>query len=297
MAAELVRAGRAAPRFLHHAKGRETLFTRKPQPSPEPLFRTRRRRRRGLRLDVLEDRIAPATVTWNNAAGGDWDTVSNWTDNLGVHRVPGASDNAVIGSLNSGASVTHTTNASDSVMSIMASAPIGLSKGTLTVSGSFSDSSMVTLAGATLANATIAAGTALNATASSILQDVSLQSSSVTVTAGKLSLTSGGSSTGSSFSIGSGATLGFDGAYALDSTSSVTGRHERVRLRDRQFPDQPDSVQRHGWTDGGRRHGQLWQRRPGRRDRERVERYSEFQCRQRSTLPGHGLGQRRHAEL
>ena len=55
------------------------------------------------------------------------------------------------------------------------------------------------------------------------MQDVILENSSVNVTSGKLSLTGGGSSTGSSFSISSGATLGFDSACSLNSTSSVTG--------------------------------------------------------------------------
>ena len=81
----------------------------------------------------------------------------------------------------------------------------------------------MTLAGGTLASATVVAGDVFNVTVSSTLQAVTLQSSSVNVTAGKLSLTSGGSSTGASFSISSGAILGFDGSYSLDSTSSVTG--------------------------------------------------------------------------
>src|SRR5579862_3137909 len=66
-------------------------------------------------IERLEERLAPATVTWNNAAGGDWDTASNWTDNLGVHRLPGATDDVAIANLNAGAAVTHTQSAIDSV--------------------------------------------------------------------------------------------------------------------------------------------------------------------------------------
>jgi hypothetical protein len=31
------------------------------------------------RLEALEDRAVPATVTWVNPAGGDWDTPSDWS--------------------------------------------------------------------------------------------------------------------------------------------------------------------------------------------------------------------------
>src|SRR5262249_25500991 len=80
-----------------------------------------------LSLEVLEDRTAPSTVNWINPAGGNWNTASNWQDAAtGASRVPGATDDAVIGF--AGIVVTHSSTASDSVHSLK-------SLGTLTVSG------------------------------------------------------------------------------------------------------------------------------------------------------------------
>ena len=45
----------------------------------------------------------------------------------------------------------------------------------------------------------------------------------VNVNSGTLSLTGGGSSTGASFSVSSGATLGFDSSYSIDAASTVSG--------------------------------------------------------------------------
>src|SRR5258707_15271423 len=91
-------------------------------------------------LEVLENRIAPATYNWNNLAGGDWDTVGNWTVNSVVAtQLPGSGDDVIIPSLNNGAFVTHSQSV-DTVNSITASAPITLDGGTLSVTGNFSES-------------------------------------------------------------------------------------------------------------------------------------------------------------
>lgn len=114
-------------------------------------------------LERLEDRLAPATYTWNNLAGGDWDTVSNWSvGGATATTLPGASDDVVINNLNAGATVTHTQGSVDSVASVTATAPITLSNGYLEVSGSFSDSNTVTFPGGTISNVTAAAGTQLS---------------------------------------------------------------------------------------------------------------------------------------
>jgi RHS repeat-associated protein len=102
---------------------------------------------------MLEDRTVPATVTWINAASGDWDTRANWS----TGSLPGATDDVVINTLNAGASITHTQNITDAVNSITAAAPLTLSGGTLSVAGNFSDSSTVSLSGGKLANATVQA--------------------------------------------------------------------------------------------------------------------------------------------
>src|SRR5579862_5972587 len=73
-------------------------------------------------LELLENRIAPATVIWNNPAGGDWDTAGNWTGGTGPGGLPGPSDDVVINALNAGASITHALSNTDSVNSITAGA-------------------------------------------------------------------------------------------------------------------------------------------------------------------------------
>ena len=44
------------------------------------------------RLEALEDRLTPATVSWINSASGFWDVGSNWSNGVG----PQAGDNVVI---------------------------------------------------------------------------------------------------------------------------------------------------------------------------------------------------------
>ncbi len=69
-------------------------------------------------VQVLEDRISPATINWINLAGGNWATASNWSSSPAL---PGPGDDVVIPALNSGASVTHSTG-TDTVNSVTASA-------------------------------------------------------------------------------------------------------------------------------------------------------------------------------
>src|SRR5271165_7112685 len=98
----------------------------------------RRRPGRWLRLalEVLENRTMLSQVNWINPAGADWDTPANWS----TGAVPTASDDAVI-KVSGNVTITHTQNTTDSVNSIMATDPITLSGGTLSVAGSFNDSS------------------------------------------------------------------------------------------------------------------------------------------------------------
>jgi hypothetical protein len=58
-------------------------------------------------LEVLEDRIVPSTVFWDNPNGGNWDTATNWSSG----SVPGSGDIAVI---NTAAAATITIHAGDS---------------------------------------------------------------------------------------------------------------------------------------------------------------------------------------
>jgi hypothetical protein len=65
-------------------------------------------------LEPLEERRLLATVTWTNPAGGDWDTTGNWS----TGALPGSADDVVIGTLNSGAGVTHAQNTTAAVKSM-----------------------------------------------------------------------------------------------------------------------------------------------------------------------------------
>ncbi len=73
-----------------------------------------------------------ATMIWTNAAGGDWDTTSNWVNsaNRSDQHVPTTSDDAVIDLPD--ITFTHDSG-TDSVNSITSQDPIVLSGGTLTI--------------------------------------------------------------------------------------------------------------------------------------------------------------------
>ena len=73
-----------------------------------------RRRRRGwarlLRLfDQLESRCLLSTIIWGNAAGGNWNTGSNWVGGV----VPGVNDDAVIPNSFGSITVTYSSSTSE----------------------------------------------------------------------------------------------------------------------------------------------------------------------------------------
>lgn len=83
------------------------------------------------RLELLEDRVQPSTVTWINPAGGDWDNPANWQDqSTGQNRVPGASDDAVIDLGANNFTVTHSAG-TDAVNSLTDQAAFTMSGGSL----------------------------------------------------------------------------------------------------------------------------------------------------------------------
>jgi RHS repeat-associated protein len=134
-----------------------------------------------LRIEQLEDRTVPSTVTWVGGSG-DWGTAANWQDNTGVHRLPGSGDDVTINV--AGVTVTHSSG-SDTIHSLTANDAISLTGGTLSVTTTLQDQSpnAIDLHGGTLANATVAAGTSLSAAANSTLTGVTL--------GGKLSINGG----------------------------------------------------------------------------------------------------------
>jgi RHS repeat-associated protein len=186
-------------------------------------------------LEPLEERVLLATVTWTNPAGGDWDTAGNWS----TGTLPKSGDDVVIGTLNSGASVTHAQTTTSAVKSITADGPITLSQGTLQVSGALSDSSAVSLTGGVLRNATIAAGTTLMASSStSTLDDVTLSGTlhlgSSLLGAGSVQVTDT-AHTGAGLTLNSGSVLldpytglTFAGTQTLAGSGAVTADYNSV---------------------------------------------------------------------
>jgi hypothetical protein len=173
-------------------------------------------------LEALEDRVLPATITWINAAGGDWSTASNWD----LNRLPAAGDDAVINL--AGITVTHSTG-TDAVQSVTLSstAALTLSGGSLTVAGNLQSVSNVTVKGATLRSATVAAGTTLVGTTSGGTLD------GVTIN-GNLNLTGAGGGPGyveitNNLTLNGTATLTYAGGSAgggvlrFDTTESLLG--------------------------------------------------------------------------
>jgi len=113
--------------------------------------RTANRRRRSRLyqpyLELLEGRTLLSTLNWINAAGGDWDTPSNWD----AGRVPTLTDDAVINL--TGITVTHSTTALDSVNNLTSLADLDISNGSLTVTSSNTGAIIVdagTLAGGSI---------------------------------------------------------------------------------------------------------------------------------------------------
>jgi hypothetical protein len=104
--------------------------------APNGRLNCRRRERRAAvcrpRLEILENRTLPSTVTWINPAGGDWDTAANWLDGAdGTNHVPRSQDDAVIDT--SGITVTHAALNADSVHSLTSAATLVVSDGGLSI--------------------------------------------------------------------------------------------------------------------------------------------------------------------
>src|SRR5947209_1627035 len=74
-------------------------------------------------LELLEERTLLSTLSWINAAGGDWDIPSNWD----AGRVPTLTDDALINL--AGITVTHSTSASDAVNNLSSLADLDISNG------------------------------------------------------------------------------------------------------------------------------------------------------------------------
>ena len=99
------------------------------------------------RLQVLEDRVLPSTVTWTNPNGGDWDTASNWS----TGAVPGAADYVVINL--SGITITHSAAVADAINSLNSEANISISGGSLAMASTSTITGGLSISGGTLTGA------------------------------------------------------------------------------------------------------------------------------------------------
>jgi hypothetical protein len=81
-------------------------------------------------MEALEGRTLLATMVWNSASGGDWNTASNWVDqaNPADQHVPTSADDALVNQ--AGITVTHAQSSKDSVNSVMVSSSRGAALGT-----------------------------------------------------------------------------------------------------------------------------------------------------------------------
>ena len=110
-------------------------------------------RRTRLRLEALEDRLAPATLNWIGGSG-DWNTAANWLDaTTQTNHVPVAGDDAVINVAPS-ITVTHSTG-THTVQSLTTSNPFTLSGGTLSIGATVQVNNAFTLDGGTLSGGTV----------------------------------------------------------------------------------------------------------------------------------------------
>jgi RHS repeat-associated protein len=163
------------------------------------------------------------TVTWINAAGGDWDTAANWRDQNGVQRLPGPSDDAIINVPNNVA-ITHSQNVTDTVASLTLADPMTLSSGAIVVTGNLSSSSSFDLAGGTLSRADIQPGTTVTATGSGgVLDQVTLGG---TIQIGASATVTGGLNLAAGSLLQIGNDQGFMGDVSLGGNETIDGPGE-----------------------------------------------------------------------
>jgi hypothetical protein len=94
-------------------------------------------RRARIRLETLEDRVLPSTVTWISSSSGSWNTAANWS----TGAVPGAGDDVVI---NQPGSVTVTLAGSTSIHSLSITGDtLDVTSGTLSVAANSSNAGAI----------------------------------------------------------------------------------------------------------------------------------------------------------
>ena len=142
-------------------------------------------------LGWLEARTLLSTISWASDVSGDWDNPAMWTGGA----VPGPNDDAVIGF--SDVTVTHDTSAADIVDSINCSASLDITSGSVTIDTTSPSQPSSTVSG-----------------------QFNLSNASLELPSGNLSLTGGGTVSGT-ITAASGTTLSLSG-QALTAASSIS---------------------------------------------------------------------------
>jgi|GEM_PF-3055088 len=101
-------------------------------------------------VEMLESRTLLSAVSWQNGAGGDWDTPTNWSNNL----VPQSGDDVTINIAVSGP-ITHNTALIDSINSLTIFDPLNFGAGTLSVATTVTNSNTITINGGTISGGTM----------------------------------------------------------------------------------------------------------------------------------------------
>jgi hypothetical protein len=175
-------------------------------------------------LEHLEDRLAPATVSWNVDTSGDWNNPANWS----TGTVPAASDDVVI---NRTVPVTVTiSSGNQAANSLQASnnETLVVSGGSLTVAASSSAWNVTVSNGASLAVSSMAAnaiavqqggvlkgyGHELDLTVSGQVSVDATSSIDVTGEGYGMGVTTGGTTTGAATGLSSGSYGGLGGSLS-----------------------------------------------------------------------------------
>jgi hypothetical protein len=99
---------------------------------------------RGLALESLEDRFAPAAVSWSGAGDGfNWSDPHNW----GTGSLPTAADDVIINT-DPGVTIQYTLFGSSSVDSLQSENALNFNLGSLTIAGPSTVDNTVTISGA-----------------------------------------------------------------------------------------------------------------------------------------------------
>ncbi len=175
-----------------------------------------------LLVERLEQRLAPAQVSWAVDADGFWDVATNWS----TGTVPGPTDDVVIDRATP-VTVTHRTG-SDTVRSVTGRDQLAVTSSTLTVTGAVNVTGGVTLLGGTLSQGHLSAGTTVRSASGTLDQTtvdgtIDLGADMPQTTARRLSVT-GGMTLNGTVQLGSDAG-GFHGqlTFGGDQTLGGTG--------------------------------------------------------------------------